>query len=191
MGSGANRLHLSNPHENRCCISIENKLRPSFWLIYLSLTNGTPFISHTFKSLRRILHLCCDWPVFFQEWIDFSWQIFQPLHNDILPLTREIPWSLNGVLMHPGISSVYTYEITSWPGQNVPGGTPLFKPYRYVPPQGYGFLRRFGLKSGIIFERITAVYERIYRFNSKWERKKEKYANSKRNSRNIFWCCCI
>ena len=26
------------------------------------------------------------------------------------------------------------------------GGTPLYKPYRYVPPQRVGFLRRFGLK---------------------------------------------
>ena len=69
--------------------------------------------------------------------------------------------------MHPGISGVYIYEITSWPEQNFPGGTPLFKPYRYVPRQGYGFLRRFGLESGIVFERITGVYDRIYRFNSK------------------------
>ena len=55
--------------------------------------------------------------------------------------------------MHPGLSGVYIYEITSWPGQNVPrGGTPLFKPYRYVPPQGVWFLHRFGLKS-VIFSR--------------------------------------
>ena len=69
--------------------------------------------------------------------------------------------------MHPGISGVYIYEITSWSGQNVPGGTPLLKPYRYVPRQGVWFLRRFRLKSGIVFERITGVYEGIYRFNSK------------------------
>ena len=31
----------------------------------------------------------------------------------------------------------------------------------------------------MVFERTTGVYERIYRFNSKWVRKKEKYANSK------------
>ena len=41
--------------------------------------------------------------------------------------------------MHPWISGIYIYEITCWPGQNVPGGTPLYKPYRYVLPQGYGF----------------------------------------------------
>ena len=58
------------------------------------------------------------------------------------------------------------------------GGTPLYKPYRYVPPHRVGFLRRFGLKTGIhfahfglesgmVFEGTTGVYERIYRFNSK------------------------
>ena len=78
-----------------------------------------------------------------------------------------------------------------WP----PGGrgTPLYKPYRYVPPQRVGFLSRFGLKTGIdfvhfglesgmVFEgttRTTGMYEHIYRFNSKWARKKAKYANWK------------
>ena len=35
----------------------------------------------------------------------------------------------------------------------MPGGegTPLYKPYRYVPPHRVGFLRRFGLKTGIHF----------------------------------------
>ena len=32
------------------------------------------------------------------------------------------------------------------------GGTSLYKPYRYVLPQGVGFLRRFGLKTGIDFD---------------------------------------
>ena len=33
-----------------------------------------------------------------------------------------------------------------------PGGsTPLYKLYRYVPPHRVGFLRRFGLKTGIHF----------------------------------------
>ena len=33
------------------------------------------------------------------------------------------------------------------------------------------------------------VYERIYRFNSKWVREKEEYSNSKGNLRNLFFCC--
>ena len=32
-----------------------------------------------------------------------------------------------------------------------PGGTPLYKPYRYVPPHRVGFLHHFGLKTGIHF----------------------------------------
>ena len=31
------------------------------------------------------------------------------------------------------------------------GGTPLYTQYRYVPPHRVGFLRRFGLKTGIHF----------------------------------------
>ena len=31
------------------------------------------------------------------------------------------------------------------------GGTPLYKPYRYVPPQRVGVLHHFGLKTGIHF----------------------------------------
>ena len=58
------------------------------------------------------------------------------------------------------------------------GGAPLEKPYRCVPPQRVGFFApfwsengytscHFGLESGMFFERNTAVYERIYRCNSK------------------------
>ena len=69
-------------------------------------------------------------------------------------------------------------------------GTPLCKPYRYVPPQRVGFLSLFGLKTGIdfahfgmesgmVFEGTTGVYESFYRFNSERERKKDDYANSR------------
>ena len=34
----------------------------------------------------------------------------------------------------------------------------------YVPPQRVGFLRRFGLESGLVFKGTTGVYERIYFF---------------------------
>ena len=47
-----------------------------------------------------------------------------------------------------------------------------------------GYLRRFCLKMGMHFahfglESGVGVFERIYLFNSKWVREKEKYANSK------------
>ena len=61
-----------------------------------------------------------------------------------------------------------------------PGGwsSPLYKLYRYVPSHPVGFLRRFGLKTGIqfvhlglesgmVFKRTMGVNQRIYRFNSK------------------------
>ena len=54
------------------------------------------------------------------------------------------------------------------------GATPLYKPFRYVPPQRVRFLRRFdlktvkdvaqfGLESGIVLEEATVVYEHICR----------------------------
>ena len=63
-------------------------------------------------------------------------------------------------------------------------------------PIGVGFLGLFGLQTGIAFAHVdlesslvfegstTGVYERIYRFNSKWVRKEEKCANFK-------WICRI
>ena len=70
------------------------------------------------------------------------------------------------------------------------GGTPLYKLYQYEPPHWVGFLRRFGLKMGIlfthfglalgmVFEGTMGAYQRIYHFNSKLVRKKKKYPNSK------------
>ena len=85
-----------------------------------------------------------------------------------------------------------------------PGVLPYISHIRMYRPKGYGFcqeprllfLRRFGLKTGIdcahfglesgmVFEGIKGVYQRIYCFNFKCVRKKEKYANL----RNLFSCC--
>ena len=43
----------------------------------------------------------------------------------------------------------------------------------------------FGLESGMVFEGIKGVYQRLYCFNFKCVRKKDKYANL----RNLFSCC--
>ena len=70
----------------------------------------------------------------------------------------------------------------------------------YQSPQRVGFLRHFGLKtvidfapfsleSGVVFEGTTKVYERIYLFNSRLVRKKEKYVNSTLILRNLFCYC--
>ena len=67
-----------------------------------------------------------------------------------------------------------------------------------MPPYRVGFLRRFGLKTGIWrfaylglesgmgFEGTTGAYERTYRFSSKLVRKKEEYANSNSNFVELF-----
>ena len=67
------------------------------------------------------------------------------------------------------------------------GGTPLHKPYRYVPPPRVGFLGLFGLKTGIdifcpFWSGIRYGFQGNY--GSVWmyllfQRKKGKYVNSK------------
>ena len=49
----------------------------------------------------------------------------------------------------------------------------------------------FGLESGMVFEGIKGVYERIYRFNFKCVRKKEKYANSRMEFKKYFFLLSI
>ena len=74
------------------------------------------------------------------------------------------------------------------------GGTPLYKPYRYVPPPPHrvGFLRLFGLKtgihfapfgleSGVVFEGTTRVYERILRRRNKTESQNSKQNHKTQN----------
>ena len=70
-----------------------------------------------------------------------------------------------------------------WGGGGGGGEGSLIQADRYVPPHRVGFLRRFGLKTGIyfayfglesgmVFEGTMGAYERIYRLNSKWITKK-------------------
>ena len=47
----------------------------------------------------------------------------------------------------------------------------------------------FGLQTGMVFKGTTGVYERIYCFNSKLARQKEKYVNLKMDFKNSFSCC--
>ena len=61
----------------------------------------------------------------------------------------------------------------------------------FLPSHRVGFLRHLGLKTGMHFaspfwsrigygfQGTMGVYERIYRFNTKLVRKKEKYVNAK------------
>ena len=47
-------------------------------------------------------------------------------------------------------------------GLAVPGGIPLYKLYRYVQPHWVGFLRRFGLKTGIRFAHFSIESGRVF-----------------------------
>ena len=42
------------------------------------------------------------------------------------------------------------------------GGTPLYKPQRYLPPQRVGFLRRFGPKMGVDFAHFGLESGMVY-----------------------------
>ena len=76
------------------------------------------------------------------------------------------------------------------------GGTPLYKPYRYVPPLRVWFLRRFrptngcfahfGLESGMFFQETTGVHERLL-FQLQMNTEKEQYMNSKWIIRNLLF----
>ena len=83
--------------------------------------------------------------------------------------------------------------------EKAPGGTPLYKPCMYVPPQRVMFLRRFGLKTGIDFpyfglegfwfsRELRSVWTYLS-FQFQMRRKKEKYANLKWILRNLFCAC--
>ena len=72
----------------------------------------------------------------------------------------------------------------------------MCRPYRV------GFLRRFGLKTGIDFadfglesgmvsEGATGVYERIYCFNSKWVREEREICEFETDLKNFFVCALI
>ena len=70
--------------------------------------------------------------------------------------------------------------------QNVPGGTPLYELYRYVSSHQVGFLRPFGLKTGIHFARIWYGFRGNYgivwtylSFQFQMSKKERKYVNSK------------
>ena len=52
-----------------------------------------------------------------------------------------------------------------------PGGIPILKRYRYVPPQGVWFLRRFGLKTSIDFAHtfVSGIgYGSLGNYGSAW-----------------------
>ena len=80
-----------------------------------------------------------------------------------------------------------------------PGGTALCKLYRHVPPHWVGFLRSFGLKTGIhfahsslesggVFEGTTGVYGRYLSFQFQVSIKERKRNMRTRNGFQEFVC---
>ena len=47
-------------------------------------------------------------------------------------------------------------------GKSPGGGSPLYREYRYVPPQRVWFLSRFGLKTGIDFDNYGLKSGRVF-----------------------------
>ena len=60
------------------------------------------------------------------------------------------------------LSSCFECSFFSSNGSNARGGTPLYKVYRYVPPQRVWFLSRFGLKTGIDFDNYGLKSGRVF-----------------------------
>ena len=69
------------------------------------------------------------------------------------------------------------------------GGTPLYKPYRYLPPRPVVFFSLFGLKTGMVFEGTTVAHERSYRFNSKLILERNRNMRI-RSAFEEFFCLC-
>ena len=81
--------------------------------------------------------------------LDFCFAIFyrRVKHESISKLSLYV-WLLCRYESH--------YRLQSSRG----GSTPLYKIYRYVPPHRVGFMRRFGLKTGIHFAHL--VWNRVW-----------------------------
>ena len=81
------------------------------------------------------------------------------------------------------------------------GGTPLYKPYRYVPPHRVEFLRCFGLKTGVHFahfglERVWFPKERrivwmYLSFQFQIRKKEREICEFEMNLKNCFVCAVI
>ena len=82
-------------------------------------------------------------------------------------MTSQLPLYTN-IPHEEGLTTVCIHTKIFMEGKLIylPPGTPLYKPYRYVPPQRVGFLRRFGLKMGIDFAHLGLglgmVFEETY-----------------------------
>ena len=111
-----------------------------------------------------------DWP---QSFLIIEDQTLLCLEREGTPSCGDFKVFNAKLLMNFFLETKITQEI-----HRQEGSTPIYNQYWYVPPHRVGFFRRFGLKmgfhfacsgleSGVVFERTTGVYERIYHFNFK------------------------
>ena len=95
-----------------------------------------------FAGLRVVLgeHLCAR-----LKWVTFSREYFQrPSRTSVLECCEQ--WLCDTVKCILSLK----FRLASAGGDGG-GATPLYKPYRCVPPHRVGFLGLFGLKTGIDF----------------------------------------
>ena len=129
-------------------------------------------LSFTSKMVFSKPSLLFKWPISF--WLWRSATIALIFHFEFLPNWLLFCAQSMIFLNFSNLSILIALHFTSFtpPPGGGGRGTPLHRPYRYVPPKRVGLLRRFGLKTGMeasmVFEETAGVYERIYRFNFKW-----------------------
>ena len=101
-------------------------------ILYSKEKINCPDIGHLTSILSE-----CFWPLLFR--------------------TNRISKRINKLSENLTVLSIFTLNIKQflWKYHILPreegGSTPFYKPYRYVPPHRVGFLRCFGLKTGIHF----------------------------------------
>ena len=71
-------------------------------------------------------------------------------------------WSSHGLEQVSADLSAVDFILTALASTPGGGGTPLYKVYRYVPPQRVWFLSRFGLKTGIDFDNYGLKSGRVF-----------------------------
>ena len=110
-------------------------------LVHIKFKGGKTSFSFIckFRIGRTVLFVCL---------FVFVVVFFHVLKASYAPLYLSIYLSIYLTII-PRVSVGYEM-VDSQRGAYPAGGTPLYKLYRYVPPGRVGYLRRFGLKTGIV-----------------------------------------
>ena len=126
------------------------------------------------------------------------WMINRNFTEDLVAI-REVLWLM---MIERRVKLFNLHGYCSTQPWLIRGGTPLYKPYRYVPPHRVWFFAPFGLKTGIhfahfglescmVFEGTTECMNVLHRFNSKLMSKKEREICQFEMDLNIFFVCAL